>query len=114
MKLQIEAQHLRVRIDESELAQLLAGDAIHARTHFAGAFAIHFELSLAAAEAANLAGPAEVWKISLPEAAVRDHASRLPTREGLRFVLSDGGAEAELTLLFDVDVRDSVRRRRSS
>jgi hypothetical protein len=114
MKLQMEAQHLRVRIDEAELARLLSGDVIHARTRFADAFAVGVELRLAAEEAANLAGQADTWKISLPEVAVREHASRLPTRDGLRFVLPGGSVEDELTLLFDVDVRDSVRRRRSS
>lgn len=114
MKLQIEGQHLRVRIDEDELARLLTGEAIHARTRFANAFAVGFELGLVKAEAANLTGKAEAWKIALPEAAVREHASRLPTREGLRFSLSGAGVEDALTLLFDVDVRDSVRRRRSS
>lgn len=114
MKLQIEGQHLRVRIDEDELAHLLSGDAIHARTGFAQAFAIGFELSLVAAETASLAGQADVWKISLPRTAVVEHAGRLPTRDGLRFVLTGGSVEDDLTLLFDVDVRDSVKRRRSS
>jgi len=50
----------------------------------------------------------------LPEAAVCDHAGRLPTRDGLRFLLPGRSPGDELTLLFDVDVRDSVKRRRSS
>ena len=114
MKLQIEGQHLRVRIDEDELARLLSGNVIRARTGFAHAFAIGFELSLVAAEAANLAGRADLWKISLPDVAVREHVSLLPTREGLRFSLPGASIADELSLLFDVDVRDSVRRRRSS
>ena len=114
MKLQIEGQHLRVRIDEDELARLLAGDAIYAHTRFADAFAMRFELQLVDAEAAKLTGQAEACSIALPEAAVRDHAGRLPTRDGLRFVLPGRSTGDELTLLFDVDVRDSVKRRRSS
>ena len=114
MKLQIEGQHLRVRIDEDELARLLAGESIYAHTRFAEAFAMGFELQLVDAEAAKLTGQAEAWNIALPEAAVREHASRLPTRDGLRFLLPGHSTEDAITLLFDVDVRDSVRRRRSA
>ena len=114
MKIQIEGQHLRVRIDEDELARLLAADAIEAHTRFADAFAIGFELQLIEAEVAKLTGQANAWSIALPEAAVREHAGRLPTRDGLRFVLPGRSAEGALTLLFDVDVRESVKRRRSS
>src|SRR3984885_8961765 len=38
MKFQIEGQKLRVRIDEEELARLLAGEALKTRTGFADAF----------------------------------------------------------------------------
>ncbi len=112
MKLQIEGQHLRVRIDEDELARLLEGTAVGARTRFSDAFAISFELKLVDAEEANLEGQADSWKIGLPKAAVSEHASRLPTRDGLRFVLTGERTEDALTLLFDVDVRDSARRRK--
>jgi len=115
MKLQIEGQHLRVRIDEDELARLLAGNAVHAHTRFAEAFAMVIELKLQAdAATAKLTGQADAWRIALPEAAVCDHAGRLPTRDGLRFLLPGRSPGDELTLLFDVDVRDSVKRRRSS
>jgi hypothetical protein len=114
VKLQIEHQHLRLRIDESELARLLAGDRIDMQTHFAQAFSIAFTLRLTQAAEANLAGHADAWNIEVPQTAVRAHADRLPTREGLKFVLSTPGANDPLTLLFDVDVRDSARRRKTS
>lgn len=114
MKIQIEGQHVRVRIDEGELERLLAGHAIDARTQFADAFAISVTLQLTDAEAASIAGDANAWKITLPPTDVREHADRLPTRQGLRFELAAKGEAQTLTLLFDVDVRDSVRRRRSS
>jgi hypothetical protein len=114
MKLQIEGQHLRVRIDEDELALLLADGVVTARTQFADAFVMGVELRLTHANVAKFAGQASGWTIDLPQAAVREHASRLPTREGLRFILGESGSEDELTLLFDVDVRDSVRRRKLS
>ncbi|RDI98127.1 hypothetical protein DVT68_13675 [Dyella solisilvae] len=114
MKLQIEGQSLRVRIGESELAQLLAGQAVELRTRFALAFTIVCTLRLAPIGEAGFTGQPEAWLIELPDAAVREHASRLPTREGLTFALPTTESGEVLELLFDVDVRDSVRQRRSS
>jgi hypothetical protein len=114
MKLQIEGQNLRVRIGEEELAQLLAGDAVVARTAFASAFAIGCTVRLGAGDTAHFGGQPDDWQIELPAAAVREHAQRLPTREGLRFILAGPREGEALELLFDVDVRDSVRQRRSS
>jgi len=114
MKLQIEGQSLRVRIGEAELAQLLAGGTVQARTSFAQAFAMECVLRLAEDDDARLSGRADAWLIELPGAAVREHAARLPTREGLTFKLPTGRPDDVLELLFDVDVRDSVKQRRSS
>lgn len=114
VKLQIENQHLRLRIDESELATLLAGDRIETQTHFAQAFCVAFTLRLTPAAAASVAGQPDRWNIDVPRAAVCAHAERLPTREGLRFLLPTNGDGEPLTLLFDVDVRDSVRRRKGT
>ncbi|BDU21923.1 hypothetical protein [Dyella sp. GSA-30] len=112
MKLQIEGQHLRVRIGEEELAQLLAGQAIEAMTQFAEVFAVRYSLELTPADTANLSGSPAAWRIAIPEERVREHVARLPTREGLQFALPGEREEDNLQLLFDVDVRDSVRRRR--
>jgi hypothetical protein len=51
-----------------------------------------------------------VWHLSLPEAEVRALSQRLPSREGLQFSLSTPHGET-LLILFDVDVRDSARKR---
>jgi hypothetical protein len=112
MKLQIEGQNLRVRIGEEELARLLDGQAIEAMTQFADVFAVRYSLELSPADSANLSGSPASWRIAIPAASVREHAARLPTREGLQFVLPGGCEEDSLQLLFDVDVRDSVKRRR--
>ncbi len=112
MKLQIQSQHLRVRIDEDELAQLLAGETVVEVTLFGDAFAMMYRLRLMPWPHAALWGSSEWWTVALPEADVREHAARLPTREGLRFLLPTGTDSDPLELLFDVDVRDSVRRRR--
>jgi hypothetical protein len=114
MKWQIDGQKLRLRIDEDELAILLAGGMLETRTQFATAFALRGALRLTPGADAALSGAADAWRIDLPDAAVRGHAARLPTREGLRFALPGKDDGDTLELLFDVDVRDSVRRRRSS
>jgi len=114
MKLQIEGQSLRVRIGEAELAQLLAGHAVESHTHLALGLSMGCALRLVAGNVAQLSGRADAWQIDLPGSAVREHAARLPTREGLTFVLPTGHGDDTLELLFDVDVRDSVRQRRSS
>ena len=112
MKIQLERQHLRIRIDEDELAQLLDGKSLSAQTRFAKAFSIDFSVRLTDVADANFGGNANAWIVSLPQTAVREHAARLPTREGLSFILSGNEADSALTLLFDVDVRDSVKRRK--
>jgi len=112
MKLQIEGQHLRVRIGEDELAQLLAGKQVRASTQFAGAFTMSCTLRLSTGDEARLEGASDAWVIDVPEAAARAHAERLPSREGLSFTLDGNSAGDALELLFDVDVRDSVRQRR--
>ena len=112
MKLQIEGQHLRVRINEDELARLLAGRMLEACTQFAEAFAFSCLVCLVPADDAGFAGEPARWRVSLPAPAIREHAARLPAREGLRFVLPGPAGMQALELLFDVDVRDSARRRR--
>jgi len=114
VKLQIENQHLRLRIDEAELASLLGGDCLETQTHFAQAFSITFTLRLTQSAEASVTGQFDAWNIAVPHAAVMAHAERLPTREGLRFALPTHGNNEPLTLLFDVDVRDSARRRKTT
>jgi hypothetical protein len=102
---------LRIRVDEDELARLLDGNVIAGHTQFARAFMMHFTLRLQHEAEPVLTGYADAWQVGLPAAAVHEHAARLPTREGLRYLLPcELGVDA-LELLFDVDVRDSVRRR---
>ena len=112
MKLQLDGQHMRVRIDEDELARLLNGDAVAAHSQFANIFALHATLRLGQVSSPQLAGKADDWLLILPAGDVRDLASRLPTREGMRYHMPPGDAAA-MEILFDVDVRDSTRRRRA-
>ena len=114
MKLQIEAQKLRVRVDEQELARLLAGAPVESHTRFAAAFCMQVTLTLTPQADASLDGQLQAWLIGLPLAAVREHAASLPNREGLHFTLAGARGEPPLELRFDVDGRASARRRRST
>lgn len=114
MKLQFEGQKLRLRIDEDELATLLAGASVHAHTRVADAFAIACTLRLSEAGDAHVEGTAADWFVHLPQAPVRELATRLPTRDGLSFEIAAHDATSHLTLQFDVDVRDSARRLKAS
>lgn len=111
MKLQIEGQSLRVRIGEEELSRLLAGQLLLSHTRFTRGMSLSCTLKVVASEAARFSGEPDAWLIDLPEALVRTHAASLPTRDGLIFLLESGEGDP-LQLLFDVDVRDSVRHRR--
>ncbi|MDR3446279.1 MULTISPECIES: DUF7009 family protein [Dyella] len=112
MKLQIEGQSLRVRIGEVELASLLVGQPVVSSTRFTRDMSLSCTLRAVAGAAARFSGLAGAWSIDLPEDALRAYAGTLPSREGLTFELESGDGEP-LELLFDVDVRDSVRHRRT-
>jgi hypothetical protein len=108
MRVQLEGQTLRLRIDEAELAQLLAGTAVENCTRLPDGRIEIQRLRLAA-----LLGwrrDDAVWHIDVPESDVRALSARLPSREGLHFDLPRPHGEM-LQLLLDVDVRDSARHR---
>lgn len=110
MKVQLDGQHLRLRIDEDELAHLLVGGAIVAQTNFAGRFRVNASLQADGRALPALEGDAGDWRFILPEDEVRALMARLPTRDGLVWTVSSGPQALELR--FDVDVRDSARRMR--
>lgn len=110
MKLQIEGQSLRVRVNEDELALLLTERSVKGFTRFTREMTLTCTLSAVPAAAARFSGQADAWTIDLPLDDVKAHAERLPTRDGLLFELESGEGDP-LQLTFDVDVRDSVRHR---
>jgi hypothetical protein len=111
MKLQIEGQTLRFRIDEAELARLLAGDSVNANTFLTNGGTFGQTIALADITEPLLSFEAEVWKLVLPQAEVAAYSERLPCREGLAFALPGEDADKTLRIAFEVDVRDSVRQR---
>ena len=108
MRVQLEGQTLRLRINEDELSRLLDGGSVDNRTDLPDG---HIEIQqLSLAPRINWQREHTVWHISLPETDVRALSQRLPSRDGLQFSLSTPGGET-LLILFDVDVRDSARKR---
>ena len=110
MKVQLEGQQWRIRIDEDELARLLVREAVTLACDAAGRFRLHAAVRLHGGSDATLEGDAAHWTPALPEAPVRDLAGRLPTRDGLTFELPGATPAAAVQVRFDVDVRDSARR----
>jgi hypothetical protein len=108
MRVQMEGQTLRLRIDEAELAQLLAGNSAENRTCLPDGRIEIQQLRLAARMDWQRDGA--TWRIDLPQAEVLALSARLPSREGLHFDLPTPN-DATLQIAFDVDVRDSTRRR---
>ncbi|AOD15018.1 hypothetical protein VB151_11605 [Xanthomonas fragariae] len=116
MKIQIEGQHLRFRIDEAELAELLDGrsvDNLSRLPSVQGARLVRHSVRLTSGHpACNCA--TDHWQLSVSRDALEEHARQLPSRDGLSFSFDAGAGHAELMTLrvtFDIDVRDSARKR---
>jgi hypothetical protein len=108
MRVQLEGQTLRLRIDEAELSHMLGGGV--AENHTRWPDGRHDIQQVRLAPQLGWQRDDTLWRIDLPDTDVRALSARLPSREGLHFDLPtpDGGT---LQLLFDVDVRDSARKR---
>ncbi len=109
MRVQHQGQKLRLRINEDELQDLLAGQTLANRTCWPDDTASAQRLTLG--EANGWRRDSDGWTVSLAEAPVRELASRLPSKDGIEFELDAGGAKP-LHVLFDIDAKDSARRRR--
>ncbi len=110
MKLQIQGQQLRFRLDEAELARLVAGETMVNCTDLGPGTSFCQRLGLHAGPAPTLEALPGEWRLNLPLAAVRDYVARLPCREALAFELARPGGSV-LSLRFEVDVRDSLQVR---
>jgi hypothetical protein len=111
MKVQQQGQALRLRIDEAELAQLLAGTAVSNQTQWPDGRVERQWLVLG--DGHGWQRDDDGWRMTLDDAEVRALAARLPSRDGLPLSLPVQGGEP-LQVVFDVDVRDSVRQRRAN
>ncbi|MGE8278895.1 MAG: DUF7009 family protein [Stenotrophomonas sp.] len=109
MKIQIQSQRVRLRIDENELANLLAGEAVESRTRMGDLGELVYVLRLHAAAEASVVGTLSATEFHLPRQDIVALQARLPCRDGLSFDIP--APLQDLQLQFDVDVRDSVRQR---
>lgn len=118
MKLQLQGQSIRLRVDEAELALLLAGETVVNRTTLGVSAEFSQCLVLSACSGAGEGtGTApsfvvrdEGWDVTLPRDAIEVYARQLPCRHALAFELDLGGAKP-VQLDFEVDVRDSLKAR---
>lgn len=104
MKLQLQANALRLRLDERELAELLAGKPLLLALQQQGMTLM--ELRVVLAPSLHFAAAGSAWRLQLPEAKLRAYVQTLPRRDALALPLPGG-----LSLDFEVDVRDSIRER---
>ena len=109
MKVQLQGQHLRLRIDESELAALRTGTVLENVTRL-GAITWRQTLRQTNAMGPALDAKADACAIGIPRSLVDDYAARLPCREGLRLLLQSAEGVA-IDFMLEVDVRDSIRTR---
>jgi hypothetical protein len=107
MKAQWQDDALRLRVDEGELARLLAGERLRlqARLHGRPLFALELRVGEALAFSAG-----ECWQCVLPSSALHDYAATLPRRDPL-LLRPDAEDAGSLRLDFEVDVRDSRKLR---
>lgn len=109
MKVQIQQQALRIRIDEAELCQLLAGGQVQNHTTLPAGICWVQRIALHASANPCIIAEGTDLEMRLPRTAVDALQSRLPSRDGLKFEMA--GGSLPLTVQFDVDVRDSLRQR---
>ncbi|GIX34580.1 MAG: hypothetical protein KatS3mg126_0359 [Lysobacteraceae bacterium] len=108
LKVQLEGQRIRVRVDEALLARLRAGESLVAHTRLPPAPDFRITLRLVDGERPLWDGsPALGAMLGLPRSRVEHYAERLPCRQGLLLDLQlpEG---VGLSIEFSVDVRDSL------
>ncbi len=112
MKIQINGQQLRFRIDEDALAELLDSGHLTRSSHLSPGVRLVQRIVLGdAPDGAALQVEPGAWSLRLPRADLLDYVARLPCREGLEYLLPGAAPDAPLRVGIEVDVRDSVRRR---
>lgn len=107
MKLQAQIQSLRLRVDEAELAELLAAAVLHLRLGPESDPLLVLRVELGDTLQFET-GPE--WWLQLPREAIEDYLQTLPNKAACRFVLDPEAAEP-VQIDFEVDVRDSLQVR---
>lgn len=109
MKLQIQQQSLRFRIDEDELARLLEHGVCASTTWLGNSRSIAQTLQLIDAAPATLEVGDGCITARLPREDFAAFAAERPRRDGFVFEV-DAGAHAPLQVCVEIDVRDSRRK----
>lgn len=113
MKVQSAGQHLRVRVDETDLARLLAQGELDDATRFGPDTLQHRRVALVDDGAPRLDYAAGSWRLCLPRGAVERFVTSRPRRDALELQLwADTGAP--LTIAFEVDIRRGHGKGRAS
>ncbi|KJV37255.1 hypothetical protein [Luteibacter yeojuensis] len=111
MRVQLENDTIRVRIDEDELGELLDDVALLGSTAFGRAFTMRYAIDATGSGLCTLDGDAHEWRLEVPRARLLELKARLPSKDGLLFDIP-GLDTVATTVLLDVDVKDSLKRRR--
>lgn len=107
MKLQVEADQLRLRLSEAELARLAEQGSLARAVTCPDGTTAHCQVSLqAGAASAHCEGNLMDLRVALPREAFLAFAAERPRRDGFGF------ACGPLRIIVEVDVRDSHRVRR--
>lgn len=101
MTLQFHANRLRIRLERSELEQLITGEPFDLRLGPDAALGICRLQACTAAQAAFEVRPGEV-QILLPSSELAQLRARLPSKLGLSWSIGTG---APFELLLEVDIR---------
>lgn len=112
MKIQIESGQWRVRVLEHDLNALLEGNDLTICCALPDGEQLGFVLRLSDQLRADLSRKGPDWMMTLPRAEVAELQARLPDREGIAFELDSD--PSGFRLLLQVDVKDSVRKRRQA
>ncbi|MEO8804001.1 MAG: hypothetical protein ABI304_01250 [Rudaea sp.] len=110
MKLQISNQQWRLRIDEAELQRVRDGHGAVSVSVLPDSSELRIVLELAHTTDASVERVGDTWTFILPAADVDAYVQRLPCRDGMNFSFPVR-TDFVLQLVFEVDVRDSVRHR---
>jgi hypothetical protein len=111
MRVQLENDTIRVRIDEDELAELLDNVALMGSTAFGRAFTMRYAIDATNGPACVLDGNAHEWRLEVPLAHLAELKARLPAKDGLVYDIP-GNDTVATTVVLDVDIKDSLKRRR--
>ncbi len=110
MKIQTQGQHLRVRIDAVDLAWLLERGELTDPTRFGPDALQQRHIVLVDKQAPRLDYAAGSWHLFVPRESIERFAASLPRRDALQMQFWPD-TDATLTVAFEVDVRDSRKRK---